>query len=223
MDICERLENINNQLPDSTILIAVSKTHPEEVIARAYQCGCRYFGENKVQDLVAKQSTLPKDIQWHMIGHLQRNKVKDIAPFVAMIHAVDSLRLLIEIDKQAEKNNRIIPCLFQFHIAEEDTKFGLNLSEAIELIEAPEFKQCKHVDICGVMGMASFTDNENVVREEFRKLKTYFNVLKSRYFIQNNSFKEISMGMSSDWQIAVQEGSTMIRVGTSIFGVRSYQ
>lgn len=218
--IKEKLEEIRTQLGSSVTLVAVSKTKPNEDIITAYDAGQRVFGENKVQELVGKAEELPKDIQWHLIGHLQRNKVKYIAPFVSMIHSVDSFRLLKEINKQAMKNDRVIDCLLQFHIADEETKFGLDMAEAIELVTSEEFKSMKNVRICGVMGMATFTDNENQVKSEFRKLKEIFAELKQTYFQSDDHFKEISMGMSGDWELAIQEGSTMVRIGSSIFGSR---
>lgn len=202
-------------------LIAVSKTYPPENILAVYDEGCRDFGENKVQELVDKYEILPKDIHWHVIGHLQTNKVKYIAPFVAMIHSVDSLRLLAEINKQGAKHDRQIPCLLQFFIAEEDTKFGLDWEESAAILESPEFAGFQNVIIAGVMGMASFTDNQEQVRREFNTLKQYFDRLKKTYFANDPTFKEISMGMSGDWELAVKEGSTMVRIGSAIFGART--
>lgn len=218
--IREQLNEIKSQLPSTVTLVAVSKTKPNEAILEAYNAGQLIFGENKVQEMVGKAETLPNNIRWHLIGHLQRNKVKYIAPFVSMIHSVDSSRLLNEINKQAEKNNRVIDCLLQFHIAEEETKFGLDLIEARAFLESEEFKASKNVRICGVMGMATFTDNTEHVRAEFQKLRSIFNTLKKDYFLNNQEFKEISMGMSGDWQLAIEEGSTMVRIGSSIFGTR---
>ena len=218
--ISENLNKIRSQLSDDVTLVAVSKTKPNEAILEAYETGQRIFGENKVQELVEKSDALPKDIQWHLIGHLQRNKVKYIAPFVSLIHAVDSPRLLKEINKQAAKNNRTIDCLLQFHIADEETKFGLDQSEALELLKSEEFRNMQNIRICGVMGMATFTDDENQVRLEFKKLNQIFKELKASQFSGSEEFEIISMGMSGDWKIAVEEGSTMIRVGSSIFGVR---
>lgn len=209
-------------IPENVQLVAVSKTKPNEDIIEAYNEGQRVFGENKVQELTTKHEELPKDIQWHMIGHLQRNKVKYIAPFVSMIHAVDSLRLLKEVNKQAKKNERVINCLLQFHIAEESTKFGLDLSEAKELLSSDEFKAMENISICGIMGMATFIDDEDQVRREFRELKKIYTELKESFFNGNDSFKEISMGMSGDYRIAIEEGSTMVRIGSTIFGARNY-
>ena len=209
-------------IPENVQLVAVSKTKPNEDIIEAYNEGQRVFGENKVQELTTKYEELPKDIQWHMIGHLQRNKVKYIAPFVSMIHAVDSLRLLKEVNKQAKKNERVIHCLLQFHIAEESTKFGLDLSETKELLSSDEFKAMENISICGIMGMATFIDDEDQVRREFRELKKIYTELKESFFKGNDSFKEISMGMSGDYRIAIEEGSTMVRIGSTIFGARNY-
>lgn len=215
------LEKINQQLaPFGARLVAVSKTKPVEQILELYDRGQRIFGENKVQELVPKYESLPKDIEWHLIGHLQTNKVKYIAPFVACIHSVDSLKLLLEIDRQAARQGRVIDCLLQFHIAEEETKFGLSLEEAFDLLADPGCRQLSHVRITGVMGMATFTDDEKQVRREFRHLKEIFTTLKDRYFPANPEFREISMGMSGDYQIALEEGSTLVRIGTLLFGER---
>ncbi len=221
MSIRDNLTAFQKQLPDTVKLVAVSKTKPVEDILEAYNAGQRIFGENKVQDLVAKQPLLPKDIQWHYIGHLQTNKVKFIAPFVHLIHAVDSLKLLKEINKQGLKNNRVIDCLLQFHIADEETKFGLSFEEAGEILCNEVFQSFTNVRIIGVMGMATYTLNENQVRGEFRQLRKYFDNLKSKYFNDADYFREISMGMSGDFRLAIGEGSTLIRVGTLIFGERN--
>lgn len=220
MGIQDNLNSFRNQLPAGIKLVAVSKTKPVNIIDEAYNAGQRCFGENKVQELVEKQPLLPDEIEWHFIGHLQRNKVKFIAPFVSLIHAVDSLKLLNEINKHASNNNRIINCLLQFHIAKESTKFGLNYNEATELLESDQYNSFKHVNIIGVMGMATFTDNTEQVRFEFRLLKTYFNEMKEKYFSEKETFREISMGMSDDYKTAIEEGSTMLRIGTKIFGER---
>lgn len=201
-------------------LVAVSKTKPQEDILALYALGQRIFGENKVQEILLKQPTLPADIQWHLIGSLQRNKVKQIVDIVAMIHSVDSLKLLEEIDKQASKKNKIIHCLLQFHIADEPTKSGLLIEEAKELLHSQEYKTMKNIQIVGVMGMATFTENMAQIRQEFRQLKNYFEILKQTYFSDKESFKEISMGMSGDYEIALEEGSTLIRVGSLLFGMR---
>lgn len=208
------------KIPDSVTLVAVSKTKPVNKILEIYNQGQRVFGENKVQELCEKHEQLPPDIEWHLIGHLQTNKVKYIAPFVTLIHAVDSIKLLKEINKQAQKHNRIIDCLLQFHIAQEDTKFGLNRQEVIELLETSTFRQLRNVRICGVMGMASFTDNEIQIRKEFQHLFSIFNFLKTNYFSRQTSFEIRSMGMSNDFEIAIEEGSNMVRVGSLIFGNR---
>lgn len=220
MSIKENILKYKNQLPERVKLVAVSKTKPNSFILEAYDTGQRIFGENKVQDLAAKQPDLPADILWHFIGHLQRNKVKLIAPFVNTIHAVDSLRLLKEINKQAMVNNRTINCLLQFHIAEEETKFGLNMQETEKILNNEDFKTLQNIKITGLMGMATFTQNNEQIRKEFRNLKNYFTQLNSNYFMANSEFKEISMGMSGDYKIAIEEGSTMIRIGTDIFGAR---
>ena len=201
-------------------LVAVSKTHPPERILEVYRQGQRIFGENRPQEMLQKRAALPADIEWHLIGHLQTNKVKMVAPFVAMIHSVDSLKLLQEIDRQAARNNRVIDCLLQFHIAREETKFGLDETEARALVAGPEYRQLHNVRLCGVMGMATFTDDETRVRSEFRSLKNIFDRLKKEFFAESPHFRHISMGMSGDWPVAVEEGSTMVRIGSLIFGSR---
>ena len=218
--IAEKIKEIVSSLPENVTLVAVSKTKPVEDIQQAYYAGQRIFGENKVQEMSSKYEVLPKDIQWHLIGHLQTNKVKYIAPYVSLIHSIDSEKLLREVNKEAKKNNRIISCLLQFHIAEEETKFGFSFDEAKELIESETFLNLQNIQIVGVMGMASFTENEQQIRNEFQTLHDYFQVLKSHYFKFNPDFKEISMGMSGDYKIAIEHGSTMIRVGSTIFGHR---
>ena len=220
MDIKKNIIKVKFNLPENITLVAVSKTKPASDIEIAYKSGQRVFGENKVQELQEKHPILPKDIQWHMIGHLQTNKVKYIAPFVSLIHAVDSLKLLKEINKQAIKNNRTIAVLLQFHIAKEDSKFGLSINKAIDLITSEAFQNLKNVSVQGVMGMATFTENENQIKTEFNKLKLVFDKLKTDYFKDPNQFKEISMGMSGDYELAIQEGSTMVRIGSTIFGSR---
>ncbi|ASS48669.1 MAG: YggS family pyridoxal phosphate-dependent enzyme [Candidatus Fluviicola riflensis] len=218
--LANRLVDLRTRIPADVQLIAVSKTKPVSLIQEVYQAGQRAFGENKVQEMVDKYEQLPKDIQWHLIGHLQTNKVKYIAPFVHLIHAVDSLKLLQEIDKQAAKCNRVIPCLLQFHIATEETKFGLDFSEAEEILQSREFIEMQNVQIVGLMGMASFTDNKEQVRDEFRNLNNYFQIVKSHYFKFNPDFKHLSMGMSGDYELAIEEGSTMVRIGSTLFGSR---
>lgn len=220
MMIKENLLRIQNSIPSKVQLVAVSKTKPLELLQEAYTAGQRHFGENRVQELVEKYEALPKDICWHMIGHLQSKKVKYIAPFVHLIHGVDSLKLLEEINKQAHKNNRIIDCLLQFHIANEETKYGFSYEEALALVESETFFLLKNVRIVGVMGMATFTEDDNRVRQEFATLTNYFSLFKNNQFKFAPYFKEISMGMSGDYLIAIEEGSTMVRVGSSIFGGR---
>lgn len=222
MGIAENIKQVKEALNEGVCLVAVSKTKPNEAILEAYQAGQRVFGENKVQELVKKQEELPKDIEWHFIGHLQTNKVKYIAPFVSLIHGVDSLKLLKTVNKEGRKNKRVIPCLLQFHIAEEESKFGLDLEEAKALLSSPDFAGLEFVDIRGVMGMATYTDDSEQLQKEFRSLKDYFHHLKKHYFQNQASFAEISMGMSGDYQFAVEEGSTMVRVGSKIFGEREY-
>ncbi|MCW0481957.1 YggS family pyridoxal phosphate-dependent enzyme [Gaoshiqia sediminis] len=222
MGIAENIRKIKDALKEGVCLVAVSKTKPDADLLEAYGAGQRVFGENKVQELVQKYESLPKDIEWHFIGHLQTNKVKYIAPFVGMIHGVDSLKLLKTIDKEGRKAGRKIACLLQFHIAEEETKFGLDLAEAREILTSDEFTQLEFVEIRGVMGMATYTNDTEQIRREFRQLKSIFNQLKQEFFVGRDSFSEISMGMSGDFPIAVEEGSTMVRVGSSIFGDRQY-
>jgi pyridoxal phosphate enzyme (YggS family) len=222
MSICQNIELLRKKIPDNVKLVCVSKLHSTEEIMEAYNAGERIFGENKVQELSAKHETLPKDIEWHFIGHLQTNKVKYIVPFVSLIHGVDTLKLLKEIDKAASKVSKVVNCLLQIHIAEEDTKFGFSEEELTGVLESSEMAELHNVNICGLMGMATFTSNQNQVRKELRQLKTLFDKLKSTYFADNNHFKELSMGMSDDYQIAIEEGSTMVRIGTAIFGMRNY-
>ena len=216
--IASRINYIKKQIPNYVTLIAVSKTKPNELIEEGMSSGHLDFGENKVQELVSKYENLPKNIRWHMIGHLQRNKVKYIAPFVYMIHGVDSERLLKEINKQGKNNNRKINCLLQFHIASENTKFGFSLDEVESLQKEDFFNHLQHVNICGVMGMATFTEDNEMIRSEFNNLKSYFEKIKIHFNV--NEFKTISMGMSGDYPIAIDCGSNMIRVGSAIFGER---
>jgi PLP dependent protein len=218
--IASKITTLKENLPNDVTLVAVSKTKPITAITEAYEAGQRIFGENKAQELQEKYDALPKDIVWHFIGHLQTNKVKYIAPFVDLIHSIDSEKLLKEVDKEAKKNNRIIPCLLQFHIAEEETKFGFSFEEAKELLESDNFLQYQNIQLVGVMGMASFTEDEELIRSEFQTLHDYFQVIKSHYFKFNADFKEISMGMSGDYQLAIEHGSTLIRLGSTIFGSR---
>ena len=219
--INEKLATVKKNIPSNVTLVAVSKTKPNELIEEAYKAGQRIFGENKAQELKNKAEVLPKDIQWHFIGHLQRNKVKYIAPHTSLIHSIDSIQLLTEVNKQGLKNNRIIDCLLQFHIATEESKFGLSLEEATELLNSNEFLNLKNIKIVGVMGMASFINNEEQVRNEFIRLKDIFTQLNNNFFNQTGTFQTISMGMSGDYRIAIEEGSTMIRVGSAIFGNRN--
>ncbi len=221
MSIKENLIDFSKQIPKTVQLIAVSKTKPNEDIMEAYHAGHRSFGENKIQDLRKKAEELPKDIRWHYIGHLQTNKIKYIAPFIHMIEAIDSLKLLAAINKEALKNKRTIDVLLQFHIAEEESKFGLDQNEAEQILQDESFQSLKNIRVCGVMGMASYTDDKDQIRSEFAHLRQIFNHLKDNYFQENDAFKEISMGMSNDYQIAIEEGSSMIRIGTAIFGLRS--
>ncbi len=216
MSIAENIQRINSEITPKARLIAVTKTKPVEMLMEAYEAGFKRYGENKVQEMVTKYEQMPKDIEWHLIGHLQTNKVKYIAPFVAMIHSVDSFKLLQEINKQAAKNNRVIDCLLQIFIAQEETKFGLSEEEANELLASDEFKALENVRIVGLMGMASNTKNEDQVRQEFRGLKQFFDSLKAAY----PSMIELSMGMSGDYLLAIEEGSTLVRVGSAIFGSR---
>ena len=202
--------------------MAVSKTKSEEDIMTLYNEGQRIFGENKAQELKGKYEHLPKDIEWHLIGHLQTNKIKYIAPFVSLIHSIDSHDLLKEVNKHAIKHERVLNCLLQFHIAQEETKFGFLLDECEAMLNDPDFADMQNIKICGVMGMASLTDNQEQIRQEFRTLRQYFNLLKEKYFSDNPDFKELSMGMSDDYPIAMEEGSTLIRVGSAIFGARNY-
>ena len=221
MSVKDNLQKILKELPGNVRLVAVSKTKPNELIREAYNAGQRVFGENKAQELISKQPELPKDIKWHFIGHLQTNKVKYITPFVSMIESVDRLKLLKEVNKQAKKNERTVDCLIQFHIADEETKFGFSKEEAVEMLESELYQSFNNVRIAGVMGMATFTEDMEQVRKEFRVLKNIFNFFKKEYFKDNDDFKEISMGMSGDYQIAIEEGSTNVRIGTAIFGKRN--
>lgn len=220
--IKENLDIVRATVPSNVTLIAVSKTKPVSDLQEAYDAGQRIFGENKALEMRDKHQALPDDIQWHFIGHLQTNKIKYIAPFVTLIHAIDSLSLLEAVNKEAAKNNRVIDCLLQFHIAQEETKFGLDMDEARAMLESESFKNLNNINICGVMGMATFTDDAAQVRDEFKNLKNIFVTLKENYFKGNESFKEISMGMSDDYPIAIEEGATMVRVGSKIFGARNY-
>src|SRR6201994_4338367 len=221
MSIADNITSLKNETEAFKVsLLAVSKTKSPEDIMQAYDAGQRLFGENMVQELVDKYEKLPKDIQWHLIGHLQSNKVKYIAPFITMIESVDSLKLLQEINKQALKHNRVIDCLLQIYIADEETKFGLGFDEAIELLRSDEFTQLKNVRIRGLMGIATNTDNEKQIKEEYYELKTFFDGIKQSYFRKEKAFDTLSMGMSSDYKIAMEQGSNMVRLGSTIFGTR---
>lgn len=218
MNIGENLKQIKAEIPDTVTLVAISKTKPESDILEAYNTGHRDFGENKIQEMTTKWEHLPKDIKWHMVGHVQRNKVKYMAEYVDLVHAVDSLKLLAEIEKQAAKFDRTINCLLQIKIAEEDTKYGIDIEEATSILESSDYHKMTHVKVVGLMGMATLTENSEKIKEEFSFLKTTFEKFRSKY----NSFNTLSMGMSGDYKIAIECGSTMIRIGSSIFGERNY-
>lgn len=220
--IKENLEEIKATLPEQVTLVAVSKTKPVSDLQEAYNAGQRIFGENHALEMRDKHEVLPNDIQWHFIGHLQTNKIKYIIPFVTLIHSIDSANLLEAVNKEARKHDRIVDCLLQFHIATEETKFGLDLDEARELLNSEAFREMQNIRICGVMGMATFTDDTEQVHNEFRNLKSIFDTLKHDYFANQPQFKEISMGMSDDYPIAIEEGATLVRVGSKIFGARNY-
>ncbi len=221
MSIAENIKSLKNELETIQVkLVAVSKTKPVEDILQAYDAGQRVFGENQVQELVEKHEQLPKDIEWHLIGHLQTNKVKYIAPFITLIESVDSIKLLQEINKQAIKNKRVIDCLLQVYIADEETKFGLGFDEVIELLRSEEYAELKNVRIRGLMGIATNTDSEKQIKDEFYELDTFFDGIKQSYFRKEDSFDELSMGMSSDYKIAIENGATMVRLGSTVFGQR---
>ncbi len=220
--IAENLAQVRATVPPAARLVAVSKTKPVEALQAAYAAGQRLFGENKALEMRDKHAVLPADIEWHFIGHLQSNKVKYIAPFVSLIHSIDSLELLKVVEREAAKHGREIACLLQFHIAEEETKFGLDMQEAAALLESDDYRALRHVRIAGVMGMATNTDDMAQVRSEFRRLKEIFSQLQARYFAGDERFCEISMGMSHDYAVALEEGSTLVRVGTAVFGARNY-
>jgi|SRR5690606_2891379 len=223
MTTAEKIEKINSELQNyPSLLIAVSKTKSVEEIKEAYAAGQRHFGENQVQELDEKQKQLPGDIIWHQIGHLQRNKVKYIAPYIGLIHSVDSLKLLQEINKQALKSGRIIDCLLQIQISGEETKFGLEYADAIDLLRSEEYRNLENIRIVGLMGIASNTPNEKMIKEEFHDLNVLFSGIKESFFKEDPAFKELSMGMSSDYKIALEEGSTMVRIGSLVFGERDY-
>lgn len=220
--IKDNLETVRESIPSGVLLVAVSKTKPVADLQEAYDAGQRVFGENHALEMRDKHEVLPNDIDWHFIGHLQTNKIKYIIPFVRLIHSIDTFNLLQAVNKEAVKHDRVVDCLLQFHVAEEETKFGLSIEEAEEILNSEAFKSLKNVRICGVMGMATNTDNQVQIRKEFHHLKEIFGTLKSKYFTDCEYFKEISMGMSHDYQLAIEEGSTMVRVGSRIFGERNY-
>ena len=222
MTITENLQKVKKNIPENVKLVAVSKTKPAETILEAYNAGHKIFGENKVQELVQKYSELPKDIEWHFIGHLQTNKVKYIIPFVHLIHSVDSMKLLKVINKEAKKSDRLVNCLLQLKIAREETKFGMAEEEVDDMIQSEEIKELSNITITGLMGMATYSDDINLVSSEFRKLYTIFKRLQAMYFNTSPAFKEISMGMSHDYQLALNEGTTIVRIGSLIFGERYY-
>lgn len=221
MSIADNIHRIEAELAGTGArLVVVTKTHPVEKLREAYDAGARRFGENRVQEMTAKQPELPADVEWHLIGQLQTNKVKYLASFVHTIQSIDSLRLLLEIEKQAAKHNRVVQGLLQFHIAQEETKTGLSLAEAQDILRSPAYAQLRHVRLTGVMGVATFTDEQDQLRREFQALRSYFEQLKAEFFTNEPAFCDISMGMSGDYPLAVQEGSTLVRVGSAIFGSR---
>ncbi len=222
MNIQQSIENIRKEIPENVTLIAVSKTKPNEDLMQAYDCGQRIFGENKAQEMKQKHIDLPKDILWHFIGHLQENKIKYIIDYVTMIHSIDSLKLLQQVNKHAAKVNRIVDCLFEIDINNEESKFGLSENEVKDILNSEEFKELNNVRICGVMGIGSITDDREITRKEFKNLKNIFISLKNDFFEDKPYFKEISMGMTHDYDIAIQEGATLIRIGSKIFGARNY-
>jgi pyridoxal phosphate enzyme (YggS family) len=221
MQIADNIRQLKQTIPSGVRIVAVSKTVPETLILEAYRSGHRLFGENRVQDLVKKRLNLPADMEWHMIGHLQSNKVKYIAPFVSLIHSVDNADLLSVINREAMKNDRIIPCLLQIRIAKEETKYGLTFEEAVEILSSSAFRAMEHIKISGLMGMATFTDDMAMVRSEFRYLATCFRQIKADLFMHDLQFRELSMGMSGDYPVALEEGATLLRIGTLIFGLRT--
>ena len=222
MSIADNLKQVLAERPQGVRLVAVSKFHPNEAIEEAYQAGQRIFGESKVQEMTAKYESLPKDIEWHFIGHLQSNKIKYMIPYVAMIHGIDTYKLLAEVNKQAGKAGRTVNCLLQIHVAQEETKFGFSPEECREMLDAGEWKALAHVRICGLMGMASNTDNIEQINGEFRLLSSLFKEIKENWFADSDVFRELSMGMSHDYHEAIASGSTLVRVGSKIFGEREY-
>lgn len=222
MSIREKIVEIKKQIPEGVTLVAVSKTKPIEDIMQAYDEGQRVFGENKAQEMKEKQALLPKDIQWHMLGHLQENKVKYIVPFVSLIHSVDSLKILQAINKRAIICERVVDCLLEIDISHEETKFGLSKEELYNLLSSPEYEQMKNIRICGLMGIGSITDDNSKTREEFRGLRALYSEIKDKFFAGKDYFRHVSMGMSGDYDIAIEEGSTIVRIGSKIFGERDY-
>lgn len=220
--IAESIRQIRSELPAGVRLVAVSKFHPNEAIEEAYRAGQRIFGESKVQEMTAKHDSLPQDIEWHFIGHLQTNKVKYIVPYVALIHGIDSFKLLAEVDKQAAKVGRRVDCLLQLHIAREETKFGFSFDECRQMLAEGQWRQLQHVRLCGLMGMATNTDNTTQIKEEFESLSQFFCEVKATWFADDDAFRELSMGMSHDYHEAIAAGSTLVRVGSKIFGKRIY-
>ncbi len=220
--IAESIRQIRSELPAGVRLVAVSKFHPNEAIEEAYRAGQRIFGESKVQEMTAKHDSLPQDIEWHFIGHLQTNKVKYIVPYVALIHGIDSFKLLAEVDKQAAKAGRRVDCLLQLHIAREETKFGFSFDECRQMLAEGQWRQLQHVRLCGLMGMATNTDNTTQIKEEFESLSQFFREVKATWFADDDAFRELSMGMSHDYHEAIAAGSTLVRVGSKIFGERIY-
>lgn len=222
MGIAENITSLRKEIPQNVKIIAVSKTRPVTDLLTTYNAGQRAFGENKVQELIQKQPLMPGDVEWHMIGHLQSNKIKHIVSWIHLIHSVDSLKLLVEINREAVKINRIVDCLLQIHIAREESKFGLSFEEASSLLSSDEYKRASHIRIRGLMGMATFTDDEIQVRKEFDQLASCFTMIREKWFHEDALFSERSMGMSGDYKLAIEAGSTMVRIGTSIFGERNY-
>lgn len=222
MNIAENLQQVLNELPEGVRLVAVSKFHPNEAIEEAYRAGQRVFGESKVQEMTAKYESLPKDIEWHFIGHLQTNKIKHIVPYVALIHGIDSYKLLVEVNKQAAKAGKVVNCLLQLHIAEEETKFGFSFDECREMLAAGDWKNLNNIQLCGLMGMATNTEDNEQIDKEFCSLNSFFKEIKNSWFADTANFRELSMGMSHDYHQAITAGSSLIRVGSKIFGDRTY-
>ena len=222
MNIADNLQQVLNELPEGVRLVAVSKFHPYEAIEEAYRSGQRVFGESKVQEMTAKYESLPKDIEWHFIGHLQTNKIKYIVPYVALIHGIDSYKLLVEVNKQAEKAGKVVNCLLQLHIAEEETKFGFSFEECRDMLAEGEWKTLSNIQLCGLMGMATNTDDNEQIEKEFCSLSSFFKEVKDSWFADTEAFRELSMGISHDYHQAIAAGSTLIRVGSKIFGDRTY-